>query len=167
MDKLSILAQYSANLDHVAIAVKDLESAIGFYQNLLGFELVERREVAGKWSGMKSAVMQAGSIIFVLMQGTSPESQICQYIEHYGTGVQHLAIKVDNLAQVKQDLERRGLKFSVDVINSPGLNQAFSVRDENSGIMIEIIERSPEAKGNFTDKNVQNLFEKLEEQNLF
>lgn len=167
MEKLSILAQYSANLDHVAIAVKDLESAIQFYQNLLGFKLLERREVLGKSTGMKSAVMESGSIIFVLMEGTSPESQICQYIEHYGVGVQHLAIKVDNLALVKQDLEQRGLKFAVDIINSPGLNQAFSMRDENSGMMIEIIERSPEAKGNFTDKNVQSLFEKLEEQNLF
>ena len=167
MDKLSILAEYSMNLDHVAIAVKDLESAIKFYQNLLGFELVERRDVAGKWSGMKSAVMEAGLIVFVLMEGTSPESQICQYIEHYGAGVQHIAIRVDNLAKVKEDLQQRGLKFVVDDIRSPGLEQAFSVRDENSGMMIEIIERNPEAKGNFSDKNVQSLFKQLEEQNLF
>src|SRR5439155_8123740 len=83
----SALAATGLAIDHVAIACRELEPAIAHYRDTLGFELVERRTTEGEYSGMLSAVMKAGPITFVLVQGTSPESNVSQYIEHYGPGV--------------------------------------------------------------------------------
>lgn len=161
----SILAKYSKNIDHLAIAVTDLESSIEFHQNILGFTLVERRETTGKKTAMSSAVMRSGSITFVLIQGKSSDSQVSKFIEHYGPGVQHIAIEVENLINVSEELKKRGFEFDTDIIRSPGLKQIFSKRNPVSGLMIEFIEKTDNA--DFTDNSVQQLFESLEEKGSF
>lgn len=166
INALSVLTQCSKKIDHVAIAVKNLESAIAFYRDTVGFELVERRDVEGKWSGMTSAVMRAGSITFVLVQGTNPESNVSQYIKNYGAGIQHIAIEVENIEDVMQDLKKRGFELITGIINSSGLNQMFSTRDPNSGIMMEFIERAEDTDG-FAENNVQDLFEAMESQGVY
>lgn len=162
----SLLSQLSKNIDHIAIAVNDLEKSIDFYQNVLGFTLFERRETVGKKTAMSSAVMRSGCITFVLLQGRNPDSQVSKYIEQYGSGVQHIAIEVQSLVDVSEDLKQRGVEFCTDIICSPGMKQIFSKRDPISGIMIELIEKTA-AEANFTDNSVQQLFETLEEKDLF
>ncbi|HTQ79143.1 MAG TPA: VOC family protein, partial [Thermoanaerobaculia bacterium] len=68
------LAKYVTGIDHVAIAVHNLEESIDFYTKIVGFELVERRETKGHHTAMISAVLKAGPVTFVLLQGTSAES---------------------------------------------------------------------------------------------
>lgn len=165
-DKSSALAWHSRRIDHVAIAVKDLEQAISFFQDKVGFDLVERRDVEGEWSGMKSAVMNAGAITFVLAEGTNPNSNVSQYIEKYGTGIQHIAIEVEDITSVMADLKQRGFQLISGIISSPGLKQIFSTRDSNSGIMLEVIERT-EGMDGFTDDNVQELFKAMESQGIY
>lgn len=162
----SILAEKSTGIDHVAIAVKDLEEAIRFYSDVLGFELVERRETKGKKTAMVSAVMRSGPLTFVLLQGTTPESQVTKYVEHYGPGVQHIAIGLESLPQVVERLEADGLVFDTGLIQGSGLVQRFSHREPNSGMMFEFIEHV-EADGDFSDESVQQLFEQLEEKGTF
>lgn len=162
---LSVLAKYSKNIDHLAIAVTDLESSIEFHQNVLGFTLAERRKTTGKKTAMSSAVMRCGPITFVLIQGKSSDSQVSKFIEHYGPGVQHIAIEVESLVNVFEELKKRGFEFDTDIICSPGLKQIFSKRNPVSGLMIEFIERTSD--GDFTDNSVQNLFESLEEKDSF
>ncbi len=122
-----MLAVHSQGLDYVGIAVRDLEEALPFYQSVLGMTVAERRETKGMRTGMVSAVLTGGAITFVLVQGTSPESQVSRYIEHYGPGVQHIAVRVSNLVGVVEDLQARGLSLVTPVIRGPGLLQAFSV----------------------------------------
>ena len=157
----NLMSEYTVRLDHVAIAVEDLEAGIDFYHKVLGFELTERRTTQGRWTGMDSAVMLAGKITFVLIQGKSPESQVSRYIEHYGPGVQHVAVRVRDLDQLVPKLEEAGMEFSTNIIRSNGLRQIFSKRDKNSGMMIELIERLDEA-ATFSDESVQDLFRQLE-----
>lgn len=163
---LSLLSKYSKNIDHIAIAVTDLESSIEFHRSVLGFELIERRETTGKTTAMISAVMRSGSITFVLLQGTSSNSQVSKYIELYGPGVQHIAIEVEKIVDVYEELIERGFEFNTDIIRSPGLNQIFSKRYPDLGLMIELIERTEENTG-FTDNNVQQLFDELEKKDSF
>ena len=160
---MSSVSQLNANavrLDHVAIAVSDLEAAIEFYRDVLGLELVQRRSISGKKSGMVSAEMSAGPFNIVLVQGTDPESQVTRFVEQFGPGVQHVAIEVDNLACVADDLRERGLEFETNIITGPGLTQIFSRRDAVSGVMFEFIERTGTA--GFHEDNVRSLFEQLE-----
>lgn len=163
----AVLEQEIIGIDHVALAVLDLESAITFYTNLLGFKLVERRETHGTKSSMVSAVVEQGSLTFVLLQGINPESQVSQYITHYGPGVQHIAIAVKSLNQCVQRLKSAGFLFDTETIEDTDLKQIFSVRDANTGMMFEFIERAPGTAKAFSSKNVQQLFAQLEAQAVY
>jgi methylmalonyl-CoA/ethylmalonyl-CoA epimerase len=158
------LAKFASTIDHIAIAVPDLEASIAFYTNVLGFELYERRKTEGKATAMISAVLKAGAVTVVLLEGTSAESQVSKFIAHYGPGVQHIAIGVQNLPEMAERLKQAGLEFDTTVINSPGLRQIFTKRDAGSGVMVEFIER---LGGDFSDQSVQQLFEQLEKKDSF
>jgi len=160
----AVMSRYAASIDHVAIAVRNLEESIKFYTEVMGFELKERRRTEGKLTAMVSAVLSAGPITVVLLEGTTPESQVSRFVEHFGPGVQHLAIGVQNLPEMAEDLKAAGFEFDTTVINSPGLRQIFSKRDMASGMMFEFIERMG---GDFSDQSVQQLFEQLEKKNAF
>ncbi len=155
-----LLSQHAKRIDHVAIAVPDLEAAVGFYRDVLGMELLARREIQGKKSGMVTAEMGCGPFSIVLVQGTDPASQVSRFIAEFGPGVQHVAIEVDDVAEVSQQLQARGVTFDTGLIQSTGLTQIFSSRDARSGVMFELIERS-ETQG-FAEHNIQSLFEQLE-----
>ena len=161
----SLFARTAMAIDHVAIAVKDLDAAIAYYGEVLGMELRERRQIDGRISGMDSAVMEAGGVKFVLVQGDSPESNVSRYIEAYGPGVQHVAIEVPDPQAAFDDLRARGADLLTGIINGPGLDQIFTKREPNSGMQLEIIARA-ENEG-FDPRNVQELFEAMERENVF
>lgn len=148
-------------IDHIAIAVADLEVALELFQGVLGFELIQRRVVNGTRTGMISAELKYNDIYFVLCQGTEPESQVSRLIEHCGPGVAHIALAVDDVEATAHHLKSRGLKFDTNVIKGNGLTQTFSSRDANSGLSFEFIQRSPDEQG-FQEGNIRELFEQLE-----
>ena len=156
-----------SKVDHIAIAVKNIDEALAFYVDLLGFTLHTRREVRGKFSGMKSAELSAGKgFSIVLVQGTEPESQVCRYIEEFGPGIQHLAFAVENVEHVADQLKGQGLEFATQVLHGQSLVQIFTKRDQNSGMMIELIERR-KANDDFEGDNIEMLFKQLEESNAY
>lgn len=166
MDRaFSALSRYAVKIDHVAIAVPDLDSGIDFYR-LLGFQLVERRQTTGEKTEMVSAVLRAGAITVVLVQGTTPASQVSRYIDNYGPGVQHIAIEVRNVAKLIEDLKAAGVEFATTLIQGQGIRQAFTARDRRSGMMYEFIERQTN-EGDFTDESVRELFEQLERNDAY
>ena len=163
--EFTALGRYAVRVDHVAIAVRDLEASIAFYQ-LLGFQLAEQRRTAGKSTGMISAVLTAGAITIVLVQGTAPDSQVNRYIDNYGPGVQHIAIEVRDVATLKKELGDAGVEFGTSLIHGSGICQAFTARDRGSGMMYEFIERKAN-DGHFTDDSVRELFEQLERNDAY
>jgi methylmalonyl-CoA epimerase len=147
-------------VDHLAIAVEDLEQAIDHYSNVMGMPLLERRETVGEKTGMLSAVMDAGNFTIVLIQGLQASSQVSRYVNHFGQGVQHMAFEVDNIGEVVKTLSAQGVAFSTDLLIGPGLTQIFTKRDKTSGMMYEFIERTGEE--GFQESNINNLFAQLE-----
>lgn len=160
------LSHYAHGLDHVAIAVADLEESIVWYRDVLGFQLTERRETKGKKTGMVSAVMVAKDIDFVLLQGTTPDSQVTRFLNSFGQGVQHIAIRVENLEDLVAELQDSDIEFDTSIIKSPGLRQIFLKRHPKSGLMIELIERLDE-EATFSDEGVQQLFDQLEQNDSY
>src|SRR5215217_216008 len=160
----SVLGRSAMSIDHVAIAVRDLEQAIVHYRDVLGFTLQERRQISDRISGMDSAVMEAGGVKFVLVQGDSPASNVSRYIEAYGPGVQHVAIEVPDPQEAIDDLRTRGADLLTGLIHGPGLDQIFTKREPNSGIQLEIIARAE--NDGFDPANVQELFEAMERENV-
>lgn len=148
-------------IDHIAIAVVNLELALEFFQGVLGFELVQRRVVNGARTGMISAELKYNDISFVLCQGIEPESQVSRLIQHYGPGVAHIALAVDDVEATAHQLSTQGLQFDTSVIRGNGLKQVFSSRDANSGLSFEFIERGPSEHG-FQDESIHELFAQLE-----
>jgi 4-hydroxyphenylpyruvate dioxygenase-like putative hemolysin len=163
--ELSAKTRYQ-KIDHIAIAVRDLDAAIEFFQENLGFNLMQRRVVHGARTGMISAEMEHNDIKFVLCQGTEPESQVSRLIENYGVGVAHIALAVDDADTAARELGQQGLKFDTTVIRGAGLKQVFSTRDPNSGLSFEFIERDASEHG-FREENINELFAQLEKSGAY
>ncbi|MGX5851669.1 VOC family protein [Mesorhizobium sp. PL10] len=155
----SSLSQFR-RVDHIAIAVLDLEASIKFFRDVLGFELKRRFHIKGRGTGMRSAELESRGIRFVLCQGTEPASQVSEFVRHHGIGVAHIALEVDDVDATVKTLKSRGLGFDTDVIRGPGLTQAFSSRSIETGLSFEIIHRDGET--GFLESNVQQLFDQLE-----
>jgi methylmalonyl-CoA/ethylmalonyl-CoA epimerase len=153
------------NIDHIAIAVKDLDAGIEFFSNVLGFTLNRRRIVQGQRTGMVSAEMEHNNIKFVLCQGTESESQVSRLITNFGPGVAHIALNVTDVQAAADELSLHGMDFDTTVIKGSGLQQVFSSRDSNTGLSFEFIERCGEE--DFLEENVQELFAQLEKSGAY
>jgi methylmalonyl-CoA epimerase len=151
-------------IDHIAIAVDDIEEAKQWYSEALGFQLLEERETTGSSTSMLSAVMKAGNAIIVLIQGTSPRSQVSQFIDRFGPGVQHIGLRVSDLEKGASRVKRSGGAADTAPIEGEGIRQVFLRRDRGSGVRVELIERNG---GNFTDETVNQLFREFERRGLY
>lgn len=158
------LAHHVLALDHVAIAVEDLEQAISWYTSALGFDLVETRRTRGAETSMLSAVLKAGSAVVVLVQGVEPESQVSRFVQHMGAGVQHIAFAVADLDAALASAEAAGARSDTGVLVDEGIRQTFLAREPGSGVRIELIERRG---GEFSDASVERLFRSMERDGLF
>ncbi len=159
----TVLENCARRIDHVAIAVRNVYEAVATFERCYGFNLVERRKVEGEFSGMTMVTMQAGGVTFVLCEGDSPKSNVCQYIEHYGPGVQHVAVEVCDQSQLVDDLRKRQADLLTGIVSSPGLDQTFTRRDGNTGMQIEFITRTQNTGFN----NVKELIDAAERENAF
>ena len=159
---LKALGDLVLTVDHIAVAVQDLSAGILWYEGL-GFTLIEQRLTEGEHSAMLSAVMRAGRAIIVLLQGTSPQSQVSRFIEHFGPGVQHVALEVSDLDLALARVREVGGEVEARTLDE-GIRQVFLRRDPGSGVRLELIERRG---GTFTDTSVRQLFLAFERQDLF
>lgn len=151
-------------IDHVALAVEDIDASIDWYTNTLGFSLAERNEVSGEHSGMVYAVLISGQTTIVLVQGSSPASQVSRFIEAKGAGMHHIALAVSDLDEAIRRVGRSGGVADTPIVTDQGIRQAFLQRDPVTGVRIELIERHG---GSFSEQNVQALFKSLEAKNLY
>lgn len=151
-------------IDHVAIAIEDIETSIARYSAALGFTLIERSEVSGDFSGMLYAVMRCGSATVVLVQGTSAASQVSKFLQANGSGMHHIAFAVSDLDAAIHKATQAGVAADTPVVSDEGIRQTFLQRDGATGVRIELIERHGAA---FSERNVLQLFKALEAKDLF
>jgi methylmalonyl-CoA epimerase len=159
------MQQRAIRIDHVAIAVRDLDAAIKFYTERYGFRQTDRRTIHGTDSSMDSAVMQAGDVTFVLVMGLDSKSNVSRYIDHYGPGVQHVAVQVHGLKEVVDNLTTCKADLLTDIIRAPGLQQVFTRRDKNSGMQFEFIERGK--SNEFDENNVKQLYDAMDREDVY
>lgn len=151
-------------LDHIALAVEDLESAVEWYVRCLGFNVLERRTTRGATTAMHSAVLQAGRAVIVLTQGTSSDSQVSRFIQRFGPGVSHVAFAVKNIDETIARLHANGGAIDTPLMEDVGIRQTFLRRDARTGVRIELIEKRG---GQFTDSSVDRLFRHFERLELY
>jgi chorismate mutase-like protein len=132
----SALQTAACRIDHVTVAVTDLDAAVSFFVDRLGFRVTQERASDPAHPGLDSAVVDAGGVTLVLMQAEQgPGNQV-------QTGVHHIAIEVLNAAYVRAALAEQGCALQTDVLVSHnGLERFFTVRDATSGLQLGFVSR--------------------------
>lgn len=105
-------------IDHVTLCVKNLAATRFLFTQILGFHVIwAAQDVGSDKSSMDTVVVQRGEAKIALMQGRNKEqkSQICEFVEKYGEGVQHIALEVDDIDAVCREWEAHGVRFSGDI----------------------------------------------------
>jgi len=97
------------HIEHIGIAVKDLKSAIEYYENVLGLECYSIEEVADQ--KVKTAFFKVGETKIELLEATAEDSPVAKFIEKRGQGIHHLAFAMDNVNQALKDAENKGAKL--------------------------------------------------------
>ena len=86
-------------IDHIAIAVKDFEAAIAYYQNAFG-ATVDHREVVES-DGVEEALLKVAESYIQLLSPTRPDSPVAKAIEKRGEGLHHIGYRVNNCAEAQ------------------------------------------------------------------
>jgi methylmalonyl-CoA/ethylmalonyl-CoA epimerase len=128
-------------VDHIGIAVKDIDEALKFYCDALGLKCTRVEEVEGQ--KVKIAFVPAGEVNLELVQATDSESAIAKFIEKKGEGIQHIALRVKNIEETMQFLKENGVEL-IDAIPRKGAHGskiAFLHPKSTQGVLIELCER--------------------------
>ncbi len=127
-------------LDHVGIAVKDIDDALPLYSRLLGLEVEELKE--SKQHKIKAAFLSAGDTRIELIEPLGKESSVWRFLEKRGQGIHHIAFKVENIEDMLEQLKRRGVVLIDEAprIGIEGGKIAFIHPKSTGNILIELCE---------------------------
>ena len=98
-----------SHIEHIGIAVKDLQKSISFYENILGLKCYNIEEI--KDQKVRTAFFKSGDTKIELLEPTDPESTIAKFIEKKGEGIHHIAFATDNIEQVLTELSEKGVRL--------------------------------------------------------
>lgn len=96
-------------IDHIAIAVENLEEAIALYEKTLGLAVAHREAVAG--SDVDTATFRIGGTSIELVAGTTAESAIGKFVQTHGPGIHHIAFAVDNIENTLAEFKGKGVRL--------------------------------------------------------
>jgi methylmalonyl-CoA/ethylmalonyl-CoA epimerase len=134
-----------SHIEHIGIAVKDLNEAIAYYENVLGLKCYAIEEVADQ--KVKTAFFMIGQTKIELLEATDPESSIGKFIEKRGEGIHHIAFAVDSLPSALAELEEKSIQLIDKQARkgAEGLNIAFLHPKSTKGVLTELCE-NPDKK---------------------
>ncbi len=133
-------------IDHVGIAVPDLDEAIAFYRDVFGMQTVH--EETNEEQGVREAMVSVGEpsdqpgACIQLLAPLTPESTIAKFLERSGPGMQQLAYRVDDLDAVCAVLRERGLRLLYDEPRrgTSGSRVNFVHPKDAGGVLVELVE---------------------------
>ena len=131
----------STKIDHIGIAVKDIETAKKFYTDLLGMTIQGEEVVAEQ--KVKVCFIPCGDSEIELLQSTAPDGPIAKFIEAKGEGMQHIAIRVENIEAAIAELKEKNVRMIDDTprYGAGGARIAFVHPKATGGILLELTER--------------------------
>jgi methylmalonyl-CoA epimerase len=127
-------------IDHIAIAVNDLEAAIEYYRAAYGVE-VEHREVVER-DGVEEALLRVADSYIQLLTPVRDDSPVAKYLEKKGEGLHHVGYRVTNCAEAIEQVRAEGGKL-IDEVPRPGsrgTTVAFVHPKGAFGTLIELVE---------------------------
>lgn len=133
-------------IDHIGIAVNNMEQALKFYTGILGLHLEGEEVVADQ--KVKTAFLPTGDTEVELLESTDPEGPIAKFIEKRGEGIHHIAWQVEDIESALKELEARGVRL-IDAKPRPGAGGkriAFIHPKETGGVLVELSEKAVDEK---------------------
>jgi len=127
-----------AVLDHIGIAVDDVDQALAFYRDALGLEVEAPEDVVSQ--RVRARFVNVGDARLELLESTSPESPIARYLAKYGPGLHHVTLRVEDIAATLAHLRSRGVRL-VDAeprSGAEGALVAFVHPSAAHGVLIEL-----------------------------
>ena len=136
------LAAHILCVDHIGIAVTDLDAALSFYTETLGFELTHRERNDEQLIDEAMVMVPGSGVQLQLMAPTSPESTIAKFIEKRGQGLQQIAYRVDDIDAASAATADAGLRLIYDAPRRGTLNSRinFIHPKDAGGILVELVE---------------------------
>ena len=129
-------------LDHVGIAVADLDAALRFYRDALGLDIQPPEEVPSQKVRVHFASLGASSL--ELLEATAPESPIARFIDKRGPGIHHITLRVEDLAEALAQLRARGVRL-IDQAprnGAEGALVAFIHPASTGGVLVELVQKA-------------------------
>ncbi len=127
-------------IDHIAIAVNDLEAAIAYYAEVYG-ATVDHREVVES-DGVEEALLKVADSYIQLLTPTRPDSPVAKYLEKKGEGLHHIGYRVANCAVALESVKAAGGRV-IDEVPRPGsrgTTVAFIHPKTTFGTLIELVQ---------------------------
>jgi methylmalonyl-CoA/ethylmalonyl-CoA epimerase len=127
-------------IDHVGVAVPDLDVAIAFYRDTFGMALLH--EEVNEEQGVREAMMGVGDAAVQLLAPLSPDSTIAKFLDRSGPGVQQVAYRVADVEAVSATLRDRGLRLLYDAPRrgTAGSRVNFVHPKDAGGVLVELVE---------------------------
>ncbi len=125
-------------IEHIGIAVKNLDESIKFYEDILGLKCYKIEEV--KDQKVKTAFFQVGQTKIELLESTDPEGPIGKFIQKKGEGIHHIAFAVNDINSSLEELKKNNIKL-IDETTRKGaeaLDIAFLHPKSANGVLIEL-----------------------------
>ncbi len=129
------------HIEHIGIAVKNLEESIAYYENAFGMKCYNVEEV--KDQRVRTAFFLVGQTKIELLESTDPEGPIGKFIEKKGEGVHHIAFAVNGLSEILPELDAKGIQL-IDKQprkGAEGLSIAFLHPKSTHGVLTELCEK--------------------------
>jgi methylmalonyl-CoA/ethylmalonyl-CoA epimerase len=127
-------------VDHVSIAVNNLEEGLKTFENLLGIKPSHTEEVPDQ--GIKAAMIMVGDVEIELIEPTNPESGVAKFLEKKGEGIHHICFEVDDVDKELESLAARGVEL-IDKQGRKGLAGKIGFLHPRStkGVLIELAQK--------------------------
>jgi methylmalonyl-CoA/ethylmalonyl-CoA epimerase len=128
------------HIEHIGIAVSNLEESIRFYEEKLGLKCYGIEEV--REQKVRTAFFQVGQTKIELLESTDPEGPIGKFIEKRGEGIHHIAFAADNIANSLSELASKEVQLidKAPRMGAEGLKIAFLHPKSTGGVLMEICE---------------------------
>lgn len=132
-----------AVLDHVGVAVGDLQASLAFFRDALGLHVEVTEEIA--LQQVRATFLNTGQSTIELLEATAPDSAIARFINKRGPGMHHVALRVDDITAALAHLKARGIRL-IDETPRPGAEGAmvaFIHPSASHGVLVELKQPAP------------------------
>jgi len=127
-------------IHHIAIAVKDLDTALTFYRDALGIEVGERREIPAE--GVEVAFLPVENAELELLEPLDPTNSIGRFLDKRGEGIHHVCMLVEDIAAAVTRMKGEGARMVTEVRSHPdGTRYAFVHPKSAHGVLMELYEK--------------------------